>query len=70
MNKNTPVLSFSLSKNEFEELSLQEQQWFVAYRPIGYKSLEGFLERRKAPKHREHIQHLLERYGCDDLEGF
>lgn len=70
MNKNTPVLSFSLSKNEFEELSLQEQQWFVVYRPIGYKSLEGFLERRKAPKHREHIQRLLERYGCDDLEGF
>ena len=70
MNKNTPVLSFSLSKNEFEELCLQERQWFAAYRPIGYKSLEGFLERRKAPKHREHIQRLLEQYGCDDLEGF
>lgn len=25
---------------------------------------------RKAPKHREHIQQLLEQYGCDDLEGF
>ena len=70
MNKNTPVLSFSLSKNEYEELSVQERQWFATYRPIGYKSLEGFLERRKAPKHREHIQRLLERYGCDDLEGF
>lgn len=28
------------------------------------------MERRKAPKHREHIQRLLEQYGCDDLEGF
>ena len=32
--------------------------------------MTGFLERRKAPKHREHIQRLLERFGCDDLEGF
>ena len=70
MNKDIPVLSFLCERNEFDEPTFQELVWYVAYRPIGYKSLTGFLERRKAPKHREHIQRLLERYGCDDLEGF
>ena len=70
MNKDCRVLSFLCIRNEYDEPTFQELQWFVEYRPIGYKSLTGFLERRKAPKHREHIQRLLERFGCDDLEGF
>lgn len=70
MNKDNIVLSFICSRNEFDEPEFRELCWHVSYRPIGYKSLTGFLERRKAPKHREHIQRLLERYGCDDLEGF
>ena len=70
MNKDSVILSFLCSRNEFDEPTFQELFWQVAYRPIGYKSLTGFLEHRKAPKHREHIQRLLERYGCDDLEGF
>ena len=70
MNKDKPVLSFLCSRNEYDEPSFQEIRWHVSYRPIGYKTLSGFLERRKAPKHRQHIRLLLERYGCDDLEGF
>ena len=61
MNKDSAVLSFLCSRNEFDEPTFQELFWQVAYRPIGYKSLTGFLERRKTPKHREHIQRLLER---------
>ena len=67
MNKDVPVLSFLCERNEFDEPIFQELFWHVAYRPIGYKSLVGFLERRKAPKHREHIQPLLVRYGCADF---
>ncbi len=70
MNKDLPVLTFLCDRNEFDEPAFHEIAWHVGYRPIGYKSLGGFLERRKAPKHREHIQRLLERFGCDDLEGF
>lgn len=70
MNKNTVMLSFRCVRNEFDEPEFEELAWNVPYRPIGYRSLVGFLERRKAPKHRQHIQRLLERYGCDDLEGF
>ena len=70
MNKDRPVLSFLCSRNEFDEPSFQELFWHVAYRPVGYETLTGFLERRKAPKHREHIQRLLERFDCNDPEGF
>lgn len=70
MNKDNTVLSFLCNRNEFDEPEFVELAWYVPYRPIGYKTLVGFLERRKAPKHRQHIQRLLERYGCDDLEGF
>ena len=70
MNKDVPVLTFFCERNEFDELIFQELIWHVDYRPMGYKSLISFLERRRAPKQREHIQPLLVRYGCDDLEGF
>ena len=39
-------------------------------RPIGDKSLLSFLEGRRAPKHRKHIEQLLEKYGCCTLDGF
>lgn len=70
MNQDVPMLEFSCWRNEFDEPEFTELQWHTAYRPIGYHNLGSFLERRKAPKHRKHIQQLLERYGCDDLEGF
>lgn len=70
LNKDCPMLSFLCCRNEFGEPTFHEFQWHVEYRPIGYKTLTGFLERRKAPKHRAHIQQLLEQYGCDDLAGF
>ena len=70
LNKDIPVLSFYCIRNEFDEPEFFEEQWLTTLRPIGYRSLTAFLERRKAPKHRKHIQQLLEQYGCDDLEGF
>lgn len=70
MNKDTAVLSFLCVRNEFDEPEFTELEWKSALRPIGYRNPEAFLEHRKAPKHREHIQELLRRYGCDDLEGF
>ena len=63
MNKGCCILSFVCARNAYDEPTFQELQWYVDYRPIGYKTLIGFLERRKAPKHREHIQPLLERFG-------
>lgn len=70
MNQDMPVLSFFCERNQFNEPIFQEILWHVEYRPIGYKSLISFLEQRRSPKHREHIQRLLERYGYDDLQEF
>jgi len=70
MNKDEKVLDFECRRNIFDEPEFFELQWHIDYRPIGYKSLASFLDQRKAPKRRKHIQALLEQYGCDDLEGF
>lgn len=70
LNKDTCMLRFFCTRNEFEEPEFHEEIWLTEHRPIGYSALTAFLERRKAPKHRRHIQALLERFGCDDLEGF
>lgn len=70
MNRDEPVLDFTCRRNKFDEPEFFEDHWQTDYRPIGYRSLASFLEYRKAPKHRKHIQRLLERYGCDDLEEF
>ena len=69
MNKDESWASFSCVQDEFgEESALNE--WYTDLRPLGLQSLTAWLEKRKAPKHRKHIEPLLERYGCVGLEGF
>lgn len=34
------------------------------------QSLTAWLEKRRAPKRRKHMEQLLEQYGCVGLEGF
>lgn len=70
MNKDTRILLFRCERNEFEEVEARELAWFSNRSPLGYADLASFLERRKAPKHRKHIEELLERYNCNDTEGF
>ena len=70
MNKDRGVLRFLCERNAFDEPEFSELAWLSDVRPIGYGKLTDFLARRQAPKHRAHIRELLERYGCDDLEGF
>lgn len=69
MNKDESWASFSCVQDEFgEESALNE--WYTDLRPLGLQSLTAWLEKRKSPKHRKHIEPLLERYGCVGLEGF
>ncbi|MGN0604621.1 MAG: HipA protein [Oscillospiraceae bacterium] len=70
MNKDTPWLLFSCERDEYDEVQLAELEWFTEKRPLGYSDLFSFLDRRKAPKHRKHIEQLLERYGCTEIDGF
>lgn len=70
MNAETPILYFSCMRDEYGESVVQEQKWLTPVRPLGFRDLQSFLEHRRAPKHRKHIERLLQDYGCSDLEGF
>ncbi len=69
-NKDDPILTFSTQKDEFGDVTALEVRWEREQRPVGYYNIQQFLERRKAPKHRKHIDRLLAQYGCQDMEGF
>ena len=70
LNKNAVWLEFRCERNEYLEVTAQEEVWHTGQRPFGYTNLTDFLERRKAPKHRAHIAELLRQYGCQELDGY
>ena len=70
MNKDAPYALFSCEQDEFGEERAVLREWYTDLRPIGLRSLTAWLEKRKAPKHRKHIEQLLEQCGCIGLEGF
>ena len=70
MNKDVPCALFSCEQDEFGEESAILREWYTDLRPIGLQSLTAWLEKRRAPKRRKHMEQLLEQYGCVGLEGF
>ena len=60
----------SCAQDEFDEESAILREWYTDLRPIGLQSLTAWLEKRRAPKRRNHMEQLLEQYGCVGLEGF
>ena len=70
LNKDAVWLEFRCERNEYLEVTAQEEVWHTGQRPFGYTNLTDFLERRKAPKHRVHIAELLRQYGCQELDGY
>lgn len=70
MNKDVPYALFSCAQDEFGEESAILREWYTNLRPIGLQSLTAWLEKRRAPKRRKHMEQLLEQYGCVGLEGF
>lgn len=70
MNKDVPYALFSCAQDEFGEESAILREWYTNLRPIGLQSLTAWLEKRRAPKRRKHMELLLEQYDCVGLEGF
>lgn len=70
MNKDTAVMTFAISRTEFGDISFSEISSNKEQLPIGFENIERWVEKRRAPKHRAHIQELLQKCGCDTLEGF
>lgn len=70
MNKDAEWLLFDCCEDEFGCTAGREIEWYTNLRPIGYDTLEDFLDSRKAPKRRKHIAVLLRQYGCESTENF
>ena len=66
MNKNEKIAKFSV--DELSELIHIDEQYVEL--PVWYGDLRTFIRNRRAPKHRENIEKLLEMSGCDTLQGF
>lgn len=68
MNKDTSCALFSCTHDEFGEEHAILWEWYTDLRPIGPGSLTAWLEKRKAPKHRKHIEPLSEFLACQLAE--
>ena len=68
MNKDHAVLAFSADAalDSFRTLDVIDPQGL----PLGFSDMHDFLEHRRAPKHRAHIERLLRLYQCETLYGF
>lgn len=69
MNKNNIVAEFEKSKdalgNSFQLVNAKENRL-----PLGFESIDRWLDRRQAAKHREHLRKLMAECGCLNSEGF
>lgn len=72
MNKERPILSFSTFKTEYGVTKVKDVQIIDAEGlPIQYTGdVIRYIERRKAPKRRKHIQSILKQLGAENLDGF
>lgn len=70
MNKDQPLLKFQSNPGPFGEDNMIEIESYTDLRPVGYKNILDWVEHRRAPKHRAHIEQLLRECGCENLDGF
>lgn len=70
MNKDCKILSFQTVRDEFQDVEILELERYSDKLPIGFQNMKQWVENRKAPKHREHIDQLLKSCGCQDLDGY
>lgn len=69
MNKDNIVATVSCTRDEFNDLHFEIHHIFSQL-PIGFKTFKDWIENRRAPSNRQHIEKLLKRCNCYDLEGF
>lgn len=70
MNKDRPVLKFTILEGTFGTVELKETERYTDLLPLGFRSIQSWIESRQAPKHREHIAELMRVCGCSRLDGF
>lgn len=70
MNKDNVVKNFKVVYDQYNDFKFIEDTMCYSSLPIGYKDIHNWLSNRQAPKHREHINELLVKCGCDNLDGY
>ena len=66
LNKTQKIAKFSVDE-VFDTITIEEQYIKL---PSWYGDLDTFIQNRRAPKHRENIEKLLQQSGCNTLSGF
>ena len=69
MNKDTVVGYIEIKKGELGSTYTFQTEGGTPL-PIGFKSIDLWLENRKASKHNGHLQQIMKECGCEQIEGF
>ena len=69
MNKDTVVGYIEIQKGELGSTYTFQPKKNVPL-PIGFKSIDTWLENRKASKHNSHLRQIMRECGCEQTEGF
>ena len=69
MNKDTVVGCIEIHKGELDSTYTFQPEGNAAL-PIGFKSIDSWLENRKASKHNRHLRQIMKECGCEQIEGF
>ena len=69
MNKDLPVARYTESYL-FGKPSYTMSARYTDYLPYGFQSMDTWLERRPAAKHRRHIADIMKQCGCDNIRGY
>jgi hypothetical protein len=70
MNKDSIVGSFDKDESNVFETVYKEHDMDRSKTPYGYKTIDQWLESRKASKHNAHLKRIMAQYGCENTEGF
>ena len=70
-NKDRMVAKFKCERDAYNEPHFLLVEKYDSFLPFGFREddVNAFIKSRKAPSNREHIQEILTKCGCNDLEG-
>lgn len=69
MNKNTPLLKFE-TKYSLGSIMVKQTDSFSSVRPIGFKDIADWVDKRDYAKHKKHLSNWLKEWGIDTTDGF
>ncbi len=72
MNKDTKLMLFHISQDEFSQFFCREIERYVddVLLPPRFSSIQSWLEKRNYAKHKLHLQKWLKLWQIDTIQGF